>query len=138
MRINLKGIFATLLLFLWLSLICLGLLSCGARKSHKEREKESANIELVDKSTSDVKTEKKEQSESNVKRTEETTINNQNKTVTKKETIKPIDSTKPATYKGEDGMVHELNNSEKITETITKTNNTKTDSKINSEQLDKR
>lgn len=138
MRINLKGVFATLFILLWLSLVLLGLISCGARKVHKEREKESSNVEIVDKSTSEVKTDKKEQSESNVKKSEETIVNNNDQTVTKKVTFEPIDNSKPASYKGKDGAVHELNNSKKTIETTTKNNNTKTESKINLEQSEKK
>lgn len=138
MRINLKRVFATFCILLWLSLICLGIISCGARNAHKEREKESSQVEVVDKSTSETKTDKKEHSESNVKKTEETIVNNQDKTVTKKVTLEPIDNTKPASYKGKDGTLHELNNSKKTTETTTKDNNTKTESKVNSEQSEKK
>lgn len=111
---------------------------CGAKKTHSEKEKESSSVEVVDKSTTDSKVDKKEESETNVKRSEEIIVNNQDRTVTKKETIEPIDSSKPASYKGEDGKVQELNNSKKTTETTTKNNNTKTETKIDTEQSEKK
>lgn len=111
---------------------------CGAKKTHSEKEKESSLVEVVDKSTTDSKVDKKEESETNVKRSEETIVNNKDQTVTKKETIEPIDNSKPASYKGENGKVQELNNSKKTTETTTKNNNTKTESKIDTEQSEKK
>lgn len=132
-----KTVIRILLLGLFFSLIALGLISCGARKVDKERKKEFYNIDLVDKSKSYIKGEIKTESETNVKRSEETFINNQDQTVTKKETISPVDNTKPASYKDENGKVQELNNSTKTTETTTKKNNTKTENKVNTDEVKK-
>lgn len=124
----------TYILWIVSVLFILTFYSCGARKAHKEREKEQISSEIVDKGSSDVKTDVKRESESNVKRIEETVVDDKNQTVTNKKTVEPIDNTKTATYKGEDGKYQELNNSKVTTETTTKNNNTKSESKINSEQ----
>ena len=138
MKITFKGVLAIVFMFTWLALLCFGFISCGAKKQHSEKEKESSSVEVVDRSTDDSKIEKKEESETNVKRSEETIVNNQDHTVTKKETIEPVDNTKPASYKDESGKMQELNNSKKTTETTTKKNNTKSESKVNTEVAEKK
>lgn len=122
-------------IILWALILIFSFLvmSCGARKAEKKRYEESLKTELTDKSKVVASEETTEASETNIKKTVETTVNNQDQTITKKETIEPIDNSKRASYKDENGKLQELNNAKKTTETTTRNNNTKTEQKEKSE-----
>lgn len=107
--------------------------SCGARKAESYKTKESAKEEFSNQSKSEQTEQSQAKGEINVKKSEEVTVDNQNQIVTKKETIEPVDSTKPASYIDNEGRKQELNNSKKTTETRTEINNTKTESKAKTE-----
>lgn len=107
---------------LFLFVICLSI-SCGARKKDVSKTTESTKIELTDKS----KIEKSENVESNVKKSETTTVNNQDQTTTIEETVEPIDPTKEAVFTDKEGKKQSLVNGKKTTKTTIKNNNTKTD-----------
>lgn len=129
MKINLKHIFSTLLMMLYLSLICLGLLSCGARKVNKEQSKEEIKSDLIDKSVVE------KQSESNIKKTTIVTVNDKNEVISTEETITPIDNTKEASVIDSDGKKTILNNSKKIIKTESKKNNIQTNSVENKDEI---
>lgn len=114
-------------LLLWILAIAIGfaLNSCGARKAEKTRTEELLKTETSNKSV----VEKKE--ESNVKKTETTTVDDKNETVTKETVYEPVDNTKPASVTDPDGKETKLNNSKKTTRETTKKNNTKTDNLVN-------
>ena len=112
--------------------------SCGARKVIRIESKEAAKAEFSDQSKSEQTEQSQTKGEINVKKSEEVTVDNQNQTLTKKETIEPVDPTKPASYTDKDGKKQELNNSKKTIETRTQINNTKTESKVKTETLEKK
>ena len=107
--------------------------SCGSRKVIRIESKEAAKAEFSDQSKSEQTEQSQTKGEINVKKSEEVTVDNQNQTLTKKETIEPVDPTKPASYTDKDGKKQELNNSKKTIETRTQMNNTKTESKVKTE-----
>lgn len=121
-----KKIFRILVVSLLLSFVWL-FCSCGARKSETTKTKESIKSEFTDQSKSEQTGQTQAKSETNVKKTEVITVDDHNQTTTKKETVEPIDPTKPASYVDENGQKQELNNSKKTTETTTQNNNTKTE-----------
>ena len=112
--------------------------SCGSRKVIRIESKEAAKAEFSDQSKSEQTEQSQTKGEINVKKSEEVTVDNQNQTLTKKETIEPVDPTKPASYTDKDGKKQELNNSKKTIETRTQMNNTKTESKVKTETLEKK
>ena len=112
--------------------------SCGSRKVIRIESKEAAKAEFSDQSKSEQTEQSQTKGEINVKKSEEVTVDNQNQTLTKKETIEPVDPTKPASYTDKDGKKQELNNSKKTTETRTQINNTKIESKAKTETLEKK
>ena len=112
--------------------------SCGSRKVTRTESKEAAKAEFSDQSKSEQTEQSQTKGEINVKKSEEVTVDNQNQTLTKKETIEPVDPTKPASYTDKDGKKQELNNSKKTTETRTQINNTKIESKAKTETLEKK
>jgi len=105
--------------------------SCGARKAEKSRTKEEVKTETTTAAVT-AKTE-----ESNVKKTENTIIDDKNETVTKETTYEPIDNTKPSSIVDPDGKETKLNNSKKTTRETTQKNNTKTDNSKNSNEFHK-
>ena len=112
--------------------------SCGSRKVIRIESKEAAKAEFSDQSKSEQTEQSQTKGEINVKKSEEVTVDNQNQTLTKKETIEPVDPTKPASYTDKDGKKQELNNSKKTTETRTQINNTKIESQAKTETLEKK
>ena len=112
--------------------------SCGSRKVIRIESKEAAKAEFSDQSKSEQTEQSQTKGEINVKKSEEVTVDNQNQTLTKKETIEPVDPTKPASYTDKDGKKQELNNSKKTIETRTQINNTKIESKAKTETLEKK
>ena len=112
--------------------------SCGSRKVIRIESKEAAKAEFSDQSKSEQTEQSQTKGEINVKKSEEVTVDNQNQTLTKKETIEPVDPTKPASYTDKDGKKQELNNSKKTIETRTQMNNTKTESKVKTETSGKK
>lgn len=107
--------------------------SCGSRKVTRTESKEAAKAEFSDQSKSEQTEQSQTKGEINVKKSEEVTVDNQNQILTKKETIEPVDPTKPASYTDKDGKKQELNNSKKTIETRTQMNNTKTETKAKTE-----
>jgi DNA mismatch repair ATPase MutL len=128
MKINLNSVFKILITALLLSLLFL-VYSCGAKKIDKTKTKEEVKIETKAEAVT-AKTE-----DTNVKKTENTTIDDKNKTVTKKTTYEPIDPSKPASITEPDGTKTDLNNSKKTTEETTQQNNTKTDNSKKSDEI---
>lgn len=126
-----KLIFKILISFLLISAICLFLMSCGARKVKKEHSKEETKTELTDNSTIE------KQSESNVKTTTTTKIDDKDESITIDETYEPVDNTKEASVIGPDGKKTILNNSKKTTKTETKKNNTQSESKTDIQETQK-
>lgn len=115
-----KNLAIKLLIFLFV--ICL-FVSCGARKKDMTKTTESNKIESTDKS----KTDKSENVESNLKKSEKITVNNQDQTTTIEETVEPIDASKEAVFTDAAGKKQSLVNGKKTTKTTIKSNNTKTD-----------
>ena len=107
--------------------------SCGSRKVTRTESKEDAKAEFSNQSKSEQTEQSQTKGEINVKKSEEVTVDNQNQILTKKETIEPVDPTKPASYTDKDGKKQELNNSKKTIETRTQMNNTKTETKAKTE-----
>jgi hypothetical protein len=64
--------------------------SCGARKKIHQNNRISYKIESTDKS----KLTRSENSESNIKKSQTTTVNNQDQTTTIEETVEPVDPNK--------------------------------------------
>jgi len=97
-------------------LTALLLISCGTRKTQKSLTKSESEtkteITIVDKTVTETKV------ESNVNVSTKTETNKETNETIKTVNVKPIDNTKPATYKDEDGTVINLTNSE-LTKTIT-------------------
>lgn len=116
-----------LLLFTFL----VSMLSCGARKAHKESSKEETKTELTDNSTIE------KQSETNVKTTTTVNVDDKNETITEETTISPEDNTKEAFIIEKDGTKVVLNNAKKTVKKTTQKNNTQTELIGNSEQLKK-
>ena len=114
-------------------LLVVVLSSCGSRKVTRTESKEDAKAEFSNQSKSEQTEQSQTKGEINVKKSEEVTVDNQNQILTKKETIEPVDPTKPASYTDKDGKKQELNNSKKTTETRTQMNNTKTETKAKTE-----
>lgn len=112
--------------------LCL-FISCGARKKDSSKTTESTKIESTDKS----KTDKSESIETNVKKSETTTINNQDHTTTIEETVEPIDPLKEAVFTDSSGKKQSLINGKKTTKTTVKNNNTKADTKKESTEATK-
>lgn len=110
-------------LLLWIFAIVVGLAmnSCGAKKTAITETSEAIKTETGTENDSN----KKE--ESNIKKTENTVVDDKNETVTKETTYELIDSTKPGSVVDPDGRKTDLNNSKKTTRETTKKNNTKTD-----------
>lgn len=120
MKINLNSVFKLLITALALSLALL-FCSCGARKAEKNRTKETIKAETSIAAVIEKK------AESNVKKTENTIIDDKNETTTKETTYEPIDPSKPASIIEPDGRKTDLNNSKKTTRETTQKNNTKID-----------
>jgi len=112
-------------LLLFAIAVAFALNSCGARKAEKTRTEDSVKTET----SNDAVIAKKE--ESNVKKTETTTVDDKNETTTKETVLEPIDSTKPATIIDPDGKETKLNNSKKTIRETTRKNNVKTDNLVN-------
>jgi len=113
---------------LWQIIICwtitILLCSCSARKAEKTRTSETIKTEIKTEAVI-AKTE-----DTNIKKTEKTTVDDKNETTTKETVYEPIDPTKPAITTDPDGTKTILNNSKKTTRETTHKNNTKTDNFI--------
>lgn len=129
--INLKTIVIGLLFLLYISLIALGMVSCGARKTDKQVSKEQTESKVVDNSVTE------KQSESNVKENVVIKIDDKNKTVTEETTYSPEDPTKEAFIIEKDGTKVILNNSKKTYKKTTQDNNTQSEIKSDSETKQK-
>jgi len=114
-------------LLLWILAIAIGfaLNSCAAKKTDKSKTSETIKTEVI----KEVVIAKIE--DTNVKKTEKTTVDDKNETTTKETTYEPIDNTKPASVVDPDGTETKLNNSKKTTRETTKKNNTKKENIIN-------
>jgi len=130
MKINLNSVFKLLITALALSLALL-FCSCGARKAEKNRTKETIKAETSIAAVIEKK------AESNVKKTENTIIDDKNETTTKETTYEPIDPSKPASIIEPDGRKTDLNNSKKTTRETTQKNNTKIDNSKKSDEFHK-
>lgn len=130
-RINLKDIGIVFLFLLYISLIALGMVSCGARKTDKQITKEKTEINVVDNSVTE------KESESNVKENVIIKIDDKNKTVTEETTYSPEDPTKEAYIIEKDGTKVVLNNSKKTYKKTTQDNNTQSELKADSEIKEK-
>lgn len=126
-RINLKDIGIGLMLLVYMSLIALGLMSCGARKTDRQSVKEEIKTENTDNSTLEKNV------DSNVKENVVIKIDNKNNTITEEVTYEPKDPTKEAFIVDPDGKKTVLNNSKKTTKKTTKNNNTQSEIKSDSE-----
>jgi hypothetical protein len=102
------------------------LMSCGARKAESSKTKEAAKAEFSDQSKSEQAEQSQTKGETNVKKSEQIIISDNNQSQTIIETVQPVDPTKLATYKDKNGKLQELNNAKVITQTTTQKNNTKT------------
>lgn len=124
-NIILKEYCKSIMVFLVTGVMILLLTACGARKKDLSKTNESNKIEFTDKS----KTDKSENSESNIKKSETKTVNNQDQTITIEEIAEPIDPTKEAIFIDKEGKKQSLVNGKKTTKTTVKNNNTKADTK---------
>jgi len=113
------------------------LFGCGARKVEKNRVEESTKTEIADKSKTDKLEITETKTETNIKKSEEITINNQDQSTTVEETIEPLDPNKEAAYIDVSGKKQILNNAKKTTKTTTKNNNTKTESSTKTDASEK-
>jgi FtsZ-interacting cell division protein ZipA len=132
-NIILKEYCKSILTFLAVGLIILLVTSCGARKKDSSKTTESTKIESTDKS----KIDKSENSESNIKKSQTTTVNNQDQTTTIEETVEPVDPNKEAVFTDSAGKKQSLVNGKKTTKTTVKNNNTKADTKKESTEATK-
>lgn len=126
-----KKIFRILLIALLLSLVWLLATSCGARKTEINKTKESTKTETSNKTELDT------QDESNIKKTENTIVDDKNETVTKETIYEPIDNSKTAIVIDNNGNKTNLDNSKKTVREIRQKNNTKTDITKASEETNK-
>ncbi len=123
MKINLNSVFKIMITALLLSLLFL-VYSCGARKAEKTKTTEAAQTE------SKVEAVIAKTEDTNVKKTETTTVDDKNETTTKETTYEPIDNTKPASIVDSDGQKINLQNIKKTYRETTRKNNTKKDNFI--------
>lgn len=124
------------LIALWIfAIICGFLNSCGAKKTTKNESELRTKIEVIDSSKSNLNEQSAEELETNIKKEEKISVDNQDKTITVEETIEPIDSKLPASYIDKDGKKQSLNNAKKTTKSTTKNNNTKSNSEIKGSSL---
>jgi len=120
MKTNLR-----LLITLFMFATFLSLTSCVARKAEKSRTKEEVKTEIKAEAIT-AKTE-----DTNIKKSEKTTVDDKTETITKETVYEPLDPTKPADVVDPDGTKTTLNNSKKTTRETTHKNNTKTDNLVN-------
>lgn len=130
-RINIKDVGIALLLFMYISLVALGLMSCGARKSKVDISKEDKKEVVVDNSVLEKKL------ETNVKITSTTKVDDKNETVTEETTYQPEDPTKESSIIEKDGTKVVLNNTKKTYKKTTQKNNTQSEIKDDSEKSQK-
>lgn len=109
----------------------MSLTSCGARKVDKQVLNEETETKIVDNSVSE------KESESNVKTTILTKVDDKNETVTEETIYQPEDPTKEAIITDENGKKTILNNSKKTIKKITQKNNIKSESKSDSQIIEK-
>ncbi len=126
-RLTLKDVGIALMLFAYLSLIALGLMSCSVRKTQTKISKEESKVSIIDNSTIDKK------SESNVKETKVVTVDDKNETVTEETTYEPEDPLKESFLIEKDGTKTVFNNLKKTFKKTTQKNNTKSESNAKSE-----
>ena len=107
------------------------LTSCGARKVDKQVLNEETEAIIVDNSVSE------KESESNVKTTILTKVDDKNETVTEETIYQPEDPTKEAIITDEEGKKIILNNSKKTIKKITQKNNSQSESKSDSQIIEK-
>jgi len=126
-RLNLKDIGIALVLFVYISLIALGMMSCSARKTQTEINKEEKKEVVVDNSVLEKK------SETNVKETITNKVDDKNETVTEETVYEPKDESKESFIIEKDGTKTILNNAKKTVKKTTQKNNTQSESKVDSE-----
>jgi hypothetical protein len=105
--------------------VAFALNSCSARKAEKNRTEDAVKTET----SIDAVVAKKE--ESNIKKTEKTTVDDKTETTIIETVCEPIDPTKPAIVTDSDGKETILMNSKKTTRETTQKNNVKTDNLVN-------
>jgi hypothetical protein len=110
---NMKKIIAILFIIL--------LTSCGARKVNKEKSKEQAKTETVDKSTIESKV------DINVKTTTTVKVDDKNETIIEETITEPVDASKESFVIDKDGSKVVLGNVKKIVRKTIKKNNTKSE-----------
>lgn len=126
-----KLIFKILLISLFISFIAMGLISCGARKSNVEKQKEETKTELKDNSVIE------KQSESNIKTDSTIKVDDKNETVTEETILEPADKSKESFIIEKDGTKTVLNNVKKTVKKTIQKNNTQTKKSGNSELIQK-
>lgn len=126
-------------ILLWVFAIIIGLLmnSCSAVKKDKTQTEEVTKTEMEDKSKNDKSEIAETQSETNIKKSQQVTVNDQNQTESVKEIIEPLDPTKEASYTDDSGKKQVLNNAKKTTETKKEKNNTKTEAATKTDTSEK-
>ncbi len=97
------------------------LTSCGARKVNKEKSKEQAKTETVDKSTIESKV------DINVKTTTTVKVDDKNETIIEETITEPVDASKESFVIDKDGSKVVLGNVKKIVRKTIKKNNTKSE-----------
>lgn len=127
-----KLIFKILLISLFISLIAMGLISCGARKSNVEKQKEETKTELKDNSVTE------KQFESNIKTGTTVKVDDKNETVTEETIFEPADNSKESFVIEKDGTKTTLNNVKKTVKKTIQKNNTQTQKSGNSELVQKK
>lgn len=120
-----------ILLWLFAIAVALALNSCSAVKKDKTQTEEVIKTELA------ITEKAAKLEESNVKKTENTKVDDKNETITEETTYEPIDPSKPASIIEPDGRKTDLNNSKKTTREITQKNNTKIDNSKKSDEFHK-
>lgn len=113
------------------------LASCGAKKTDKTTKSEVLKMERTDKSQSEQSEQSETNIDTNVKKSETITVNNQDQTTVVEETVEPVDNTKPSSYIDTNGKKQELHNAKKTTKTTVKKNNSNTNSNSNTEASQK-
>jgi hypothetical protein len=119
-----KYILRILVISLFLALIGLGLISCGARRVNKSHTEESTKTEVTD--NSNTVTDKT----TNVKTTTNTTTDYKNESITEETIYEPKNTSIEAYIIEKDGTKTVLNNATKTVRKVTKKNNTSTRANI--------
>lgn len=126
-----KTIIRIFLIGLFFALIALGLISCGARKSNVEKQKEEIKTELKDNSVTNI------EKDTNIKTITTVKVEDKNETVTEEIIYEPADKSKESFIIEKDGTKTVLNNVKKTVKKTTQKNNTQTNKSVDSEFVQK-